>query len=563
MEAAALETFQLYKAAADGGDAHGLLQLGHCYMKGEGVRVNKRRARDLYREAADKGLPEAMFVFGAFCQEEQCQGEKKEDIQYLTAAAKKGYAPAQYLLGRSYLIGKGVDIDVVKAFELMKLAADQGVLSAQIHLGQLLSVKKEFQHAFQYFQMASDQGSAEGQFLMGSCYEKGFGVERDMKKAFELYKLSAEQGFVKSQVSLAFFFSTGIENVVEKEPAQALHYYQLADCQGCLAAKYDLGVMYFEGNGVKRNLRKAMKFWNEAADFGFPKAYWHLGKCHEEGQGVPKDSAEAFKFYKLAAQAGHPGSQVKVADFYQTGLSMKRKDLHEAAKYYEMAACNGHAGAQAQIACMYEQGIGTKKNIDGAIEMYVRSANQGVSGAQKWLQEKLNIKSSQKNKKSPSETLELIETFDRLKKVVLQALRRTEAADSPAVLFIKAGDMCKNLYVLQMTDLGENLLLELTTFFLCLEKAALVEDVLMQGLQALSLDKQDILRFESRLRPVLQDETETGVWKGNVEAVLNEAGMDNDNQLLVFRHGFIVDSVADQDVFAAGEYRSILFMPCT
>jgi len=53
--------------------------------------------------------------------------------------------------------------------------------------------------------------------------------------------------------------------------------------------------------------------WKKMAADGFPAAQFNLGVCYYNGEGVPQNYSEAMKWYRLAMETGVPGAQ------YETG----------------------------------------------------------------------------------------------------------------------------------------------------------------------------------------------------------------------------------------------------
>jgi len=53
-----------------------------------------------------------------------------------------------------------------------------------------------------WFTKSAEQGFAKAQFLLGGCYERGKGVEKDEKEAVKWYTKSAEHGNEDAKLSL-------------------------------------------------------------------------------------------------------------------------------------------------------------------------------------------------------------------------------------------------------------------------------------------------------------------------------------------------------------------------
>ena len=74
--------------------------------------------------------------------------------------------------------------------------------------------------------------------------------------------------------------------------------------QGDAKAQYNLGQMYYEGQGVPQDHKEAVKWYRLAAEQGFAKAQHNLGTMYDEGIGVPQDYKEAVRWYRLSAEQG-------------------------------------------------------------------------------------------------------------------------------------------------------------------------------------------------------------------------------------------------------------------
>ena len=79
--------------------------------------------------------------------------------------------------------------------------------------------------------------------------------------------------------------------------------------QGDATAQFNLGVMYYKGQGVQQDYAEAVKWWRQAAEQGEPDAQFLLGIAYENGYGVPEDHVEALKWCHQAAEQGHAEAQ--------------------------------------------------------------------------------------------------------------------------------------------------------------------------------------------------------------------------------------------------------------
>ncbi len=86
--------------------------------------------------------------------------------------------------------------------------------------------------------------------------------------------------------------------------ATALREWRPIAEQGNARAQYNLGVMYYNGQGVPQDYAEAAKWFRKAADQGEAKAQFNLGVMYDSGYGVPQDYVQAHMWYNLAGAQG-------------------------------------------------------------------------------------------------------------------------------------------------------------------------------------------------------------------------------------------------------------------
>ena len=79
--------------------------------------------------------------------------------------------------------------------------------------------------------------------------------------------------------------------------------------RGNAIAQFNLGFMYYNGEGVPQDYAKALQWYRKAAEQGHAEAQNNLGFMYEDGQGVPQDYAHAHMWYNLAASSFPPGEK--------------------------------------------------------------------------------------------------------------------------------------------------------------------------------------------------------------------------------------------------------------
>ncbi|MDA7897678.1 sel1 repeat family protein, partial [Akkermansiaceae bacterium] len=96
--------------------------------------------------------------------------------------------------------------------------------------------------------------------------------------------------------------SCGEEKSVKAEEAVETEktIQELAE-QGDANAQYNLGGMYFGGEGVPKDYTEAVKWFRKAAEQGNAESQYALFLIYFHGDGVPKDSTEGTKWLRMAA----------------------------------------------------------------------------------------------------------------------------------------------------------------------------------------------------------------------------------------------------------------------
>ena len=73
---------------------------------------------------------------------------------------------------------------------------------------------------------------------------------------------------------------------------------------GNSSAQFNLGYMYFRGQGVLQNNETAVKWWRLAAEQGNADAQYNLGVMYGNGTGVIQDNVYAHMWWNIAASSG-------------------------------------------------------------------------------------------------------------------------------------------------------------------------------------------------------------------------------------------------------------------
>ena len=106
----------------------------------------------------------------------------------------------------------------------------------------------------------------------------------------------------------------------------------LAACEGMASsgnsqAQYELGNIYYQGQLVERDLAKALKWFELASLQGHAEAQQTLGMMFFRGEGVPANNVQAYVVLKMAAVNGAEDA-LDSAD--QVAAQMRNEELQQA-----------------------------------------------------------------------------------------------------------------------------------------------------------------------------------------------------------------------------------------
>lgn len=200
----------LLETRAAAGDPVAMNELADALSEGKnGFEHNVSRAFELYRAAAEKGLPQAMSNYGV-CLQEGDGGEPNltEGLEWITKAATAGNLDGIAQLGMCYVNGHGVKQNMKKGMNLLEQAATGGNTFAQVNYGIFLQEQNAAEGA-RWIERAADQGDPEGMYNMALCFLSGDGVECNETKGAELMHRAALSDHGPAQFEFAKMLRDG------------------------------------------------------------------------------------------------------------------------------------------------------------------------------------------------------------------------------------------------------------------------------------------------------------------------------------------------------------------
>lgn len=125
-------------------------------------------------------------------------------------------------------------------------------------------------------------------------------------KGIEMLKVVAERGYAPAQYELGHIYGESKYHLVKADKAEARLWYQKAAEAGESKAMYNLGLLYYVGEGVAADRSTAAMWFRKAAERGVGDAQFNLGAMYQSGDGVAMNFGESYKWFTLAAKANVP-----------------------------------------------------------------------------------------------------------------------------------------------------------------------------------------------------------------------------------------------------------------
>ncbi|HKV16250.1 MAG TPA: tetratricopeptide repeat protein [Reyranella sp.] len=233
---------QLFEKAAATGHYRAALNLGVLYFRGQGVPHDLVQARAWLEKAASSNDPYALYALGrAF---EESQGAVVADpvraADLYRRAAEQGLPLAALRYGLALADGLGVKADAAAAQKWLLAAQKDGVPEAALALGDMTARtlsprdkaanRKILATAAAWYRQAADAGVPSAQFKLANAYAAGSGVGRDLGQATAWYGRAARQGLPEAQLALGVLLLGGA--VGTADPVEGYKWLLLAERGG-------------------------------------------------------------------------------------------------------------------------------------------------------------------------------------------------------------------------------------------------------------------------------------------------------------------------------------------
>ncbi len=307
----------------------------------------------------------------------------KKAFKWYMQSAELGYSPAYFSLALAYFHGNGVKKDLNESLKwAMREIESSGIYGYYVAADCFVEAGMKEQ--------ASD--------MWRRCFKEL--IHEDLPNVLGVYARHASEGLVEQVHTKKIARLFGI--VAKKESDRKAYIWlwenQVTDSnfddtddedveclrneaeQGDAEAQFELGQMYYIGNGVEEDDEKAVFWYRKAAEQSNMEAQYWLGKMYELGSGVKQDDEQAVFWYRKSAEQGHGEAQEALIGLGVAWLNDDEEDdedegLHELAE-------EGDAIAQCKLGGMYSIGDDVEQDDKQALYWFSKAAEQNLAIAQ-------------------------------------------------------------------------------------------------------------------------------------------------------------------------------------
>ncbi|MBR2262935.1 MAG: toll/interleukin-1 receptor domain-containing protein [Firmicutes bacterium] len=284
--------------------------LGLAYELGLKTEANARQAEFYYKVARFYGNSEGKYLYAALK-----QSQDPENLEYLKdmdEAVQEESVFALTHVGDDYYYGRN-------------------------------GREKDVDKAYRFWQIAAERGSATAMYYLAFGYRKGEGVPKDLDLAYMYALRSSEYDFPRAFRILAFLYEDG--ELAGKDYDKAIEMYDKAIARGDFLSYSHKGWVLGDRGDIAGKVECYKKAYALAEEgkikSGMP--YYRMGYVYENGQGVEKDLKKAIELYMVGAERGHKNSirymvsTIKDLDRSEWEPYLKRAfDLHCPGAAYEL-----------------------------------------------------------------------------------------------------------------------------------------------------------------------------------------------------------------------------------
>ena len=338
------EAAVLYKKAADNGNAYAMWRLSKAYGNGDGVDFDESQASKLLQQAAQGGCEEAkcdlafMYMFDWYGEGKDIEKGKKM-LDDLVLTTDNSYVLSRYA-SLFFYGSEQYEEDREKALAILEKVKDQNdpyycSLMGDVYFTGTEKISIDENKGIDFLEKAFNSGRSYCAYQLQNIYASGKGsIKKDIVKQIEWLKkgIDCNQTDCLQKMATICLSEDSIYQDF-RNPQRGLDLLKRAAKHGDGSAYYFLGNLYYKGEYVQKDDKKAFENWEKAVELRDPAGGSNLAFAYMSGIGCEKNVEKAIDIYKQAVENGSGFSANKLYSIFRYGLSGVEKD-EKLAKYY-------------------------------------------------------------------------------------------------------------------------------------------------------------------------------------------------------------------------------------
>ena len=207
--------------------------------------------------------------------------------------------------------------------ELLKRQAEAGQVEAQLNYAKYLYDRNEKSIAVVWLTEANNQGNIKAEYLLGLLYERGEGVAQDFDQSRYFFGKAADQAYPPAQYKLGkMLIDTDFDNPekdnetteeIKKIIARGVVLIRKSAASGYALSQYELGLLEYNGDLVKKDSDDALVNFKNAAAQGIAVSAYMAAICYVNGVGASKNIALARDYWQRTIELDGPNSDVGIS----------------------------------------------------------------------------------------------------------------------------------------------------------------------------------------------------------------------------------------------------------
>jgi TPR repeat protein len=211
-------------------------------------------------------------------------------------------------------------------------------------------INSEYAEADSLFRLADSLNSSDACYYLGEMSYEGIGMPKDFRRGFNYTSKAAKMGNKLAEYRLGLIYQNGID--VKADYDKAIRYFESAGKvidKGTEANNPEFQFvkanMYMYGNGVQQNRKRAIEYYESAANLAYPQAQYELYEILNK-----EDQEKAMTRLRMAAGKGYPKAAYRLG-----ALLIGQQKYKEGFEWTLKAADKNYSPAFRQLGAIYQE----------------------------------------------------------------------------------------------------------------------------------------------------------------------------------------------------------------